>query len=163
MKLSIRILFFGAALAACMAASAQYQWIDKDGRRVFSDSPPPADVPDKNIIAQPHARAVAAAPAEAASEDAPVASAPSGVDQALEDKKKQAADEEAAKKKADEDKLAAQQADNCKRAMTDKAALDSGARVARPNAKGEREFLDDKARAAETMRLQDIIASDCPK
>jgi len=168
MKNSVRTLLFGVALAASMAASAQYQWIDKDGRRVFSDRPPPADVPAKNILSQPRGSHIGnmAAPAQQvpAPETAqPPASAPSGVDQALEQKKKQAEDAEAAKKKAEEEKIAAQKADNCKRAMNAKATLDSGVRVARTNAKGEREFLDDKERASENRRLQEIIASDCPK
>jgi hypothetical protein len=34
-------------------------------------------------------------------------------------------------------------------------------RVARMNDKGEREYMDDAARAAETKRLEGIIASDC--
>ncbi|WP_216088085.1 DUF4124 domain-containing protein, partial [Shigella flexneri] len=29
------------------------QWVDKDGRKVFSDRPPPVDVPAKNILKQP--------------------------------------------------------------------------------------------------------------
>ena len=165
MKNFVRTLLFGVALAASMAASAQYQWIDKDGRRVFSDRPPPADVPAKNILTQPRGSHIADAPAPAHAPEAaqPHASAPSGVDQTLEQKKKQAEDAEAAKKKAEEDKIAAQKADNCKRAMNAKATLDSGVRVARTNAKGEREFLDDKERASENRRLQEIIASDCPK
>ena len=47
-----RILLIGLILAAA-AAHAQYQWVDKDGRRVFSDRPPPADVPAKNVLTQP--------------------------------------------------------------------------------------------------------------
>ncbi len=39
--------------------------------------------------------------------------------------------------------------------------MDSGMRVARVNDKGEREILDDNARAAEQRRLQSIIDSDC--
>jgi hypothetical protein len=36
-------------------------------------------------------------------------------------------------------------------------------RMARVNAKGEREILDDKARAEETKRTKDIMASECAK
>ena len=39
--------------------------------------------------------------------------------------------------------------------------LDSGIRIVRANAKGEREFMDDAIRAAETKRLEAVIASDC--
>jgi len=163
MKKFIRTLLFGAALAVSLVASAQYQWIDKDGRRILSDQPPPADVPLKNILSQPRGQPIAEAAAPAEQASAPAPAVPSGVDKSLEEKKKQAEAAEAAKKKAEENKIAAQKADNCKRAISAKATFDSGVRVARTNAKGEREFLDDKERAAETKRLQDIIASDCPK
>jgi hypothetical protein len=39
--------------------------------------------------------------------------------------------------------------------------LDSGVRIARTNEKGEREFLDDKARAQEVQRTRDALASEC--
>ena len=180
---SARALLFGLTLAATMAAHAQYQWIDKDGRRVFSDRPPPADVPQKNVLKQPRLSNVpvvrsepvtptAAAPAASApaAGEAPNAAtrptaaasaAPAGVDKALEEKKKQAEAAEAAKKKAEEDRIAAARAENCKRAMNAKATLDSGMRMARLNDKGEREVLDDAQRAAELKRVNQIIAQDC--
>lgn len=34
-------------------------------------------------------------------------------------------------------------------------------RIATVNAKGEREILDDKARAAETKRVDDMMRSNC--
>ncbi|MFG5410725.1 hypothetical protein ABXN37_24710 [Piscinibacter sakaiensis] len=39
--------------------------------------------------------------------------------------------------------------------------LDDGVRIARTNEKGEREILDDKARAAEQARLRAVVAADC--
>jgi len=54
-----RFLLAAAACCFCLSATAQWQWLDKDGRKVFSDRPPPADVPDKNILAQPNMRAPA--------------------------------------------------------------------------------------------------------
>ena len=39
--------------------------------------------------------------------------------------------------------------------------MQSGVRIQQMNAKGEREFLDDAGRAAETQRLQGVIAADC--
>ena len=173
-----RAVLFGLIFAAVTAAHAQYQWIDKDGRRVFSDRPPPADVAPKNIVSQPRGstaavvRSAPAAPAnEPAAGEASVAAKPAapaasaapgaGVDKALEEKKKQAEAAEAAKKKAEEQKIAAAKADNCKRAMNAKSSLDSGMRMARMNDKGEREVLDDAQRAAELKRVNAIIASDC--
>jgi hypothetical protein len=39
--------------------------------------------------------------------------------------------------------------------------LQSGVRMARANDKGEREFLDDKARADEIARTQQLISANC--
>lgn len=164
-----RPLLLAGLLLASLSAVAQYQWIDKDGRRVFSDRAPPADIPVKNILSQPRGgAALAAAPAAAeaampaASATATAGKAPArGVDKALDDKKKQAEAADAAKQKADEARQAAARADNCKRAQGAKATLDSGMRMARVNAKGEREVLDDAQRAAELKRVNEIIAASC--
>jgi hypothetical protein len=168
MKL-LRAYLIALACAIPAVAIAQWQWIDKDGRKVFSDQSPPADVPAKNIIRQPGQRGpasveVPAAPVAAASSAAkPAASAPklSGKDAELEAKKKQAEAAEAAKKQAKEEEAAALRADNCLRARSTKASLDSGVRITRFNAKGEREVLDDAARAVESKRTDGIIASEC--
>jgi hypothetical protein len=83
------------------------------------------------------------------------------LDAKLEEKKKQAEQAEAAKKKAEEERIAKLKAENCERARKAKAALDSGVRLATVNAKGERDFMDDAARAAESKRIQGIVAADC--
>ncbi len=85
----------------------------------------------------------------------------SGKDAELEAKKKQGDDQETAKKKSEEDNAAKARADNCERAKTAMATLQSGARMATVNASGEREILDDAKRAAETRRTQEVVASNC--
>lgn len=154
------VLVLGCALP--WAAAAQWQWIDNSGRKVFSDRGPPPEIPVKNILKQP------GGPPKMVPEVAPtgpvsVASAPkiSGVDKALEEKKKQTEDTQAAQRKAELDKNAAARADNCKLAKQSKSNFDSGMRIARTNEKGEREILDDAARASELKRLQDVMAADC--
>jgi hypothetical protein len=84
-----------------------------------------------------------------------------GKDKELDEKKKQADEAAAAKKKAEEEKVARAKADNCTRARQEKTTLDSGVRIATTNAAGEREVMDDAARAAETQRVQAIIESNC--
>ena len=69
--------------------------------------------------------------------------------------------EQAAKAKAEQDRVAAARAENCTRAKSQLATLESGIRLTRANAKGEREFLDDKQRADETRHARDTIRSDC--
>lgn len=176
MKL-LRVISLAAALLPALAC-AQWQWIDKDGRKVFSDRSPPADIPARNILRQPGGKAapvpaeaeapadVAAPAADAAAKTAAqakiAANTPkiSGKDKALEEKKKLAEQELDAKKKADEEKVARDKADNCDRAKRSMQAYSSGQRIRAPNAKGELEYLTDEQRGAETKRLQDIVA-DC--
>lgn len=156
-----KMLVVALGCGLSLAAFAQWQWMDNTGSKVFSDRPPPPDIPAKNILKQPGGtlKIKAAAPEVPAS----AASAPklSGVDKALEEKKKQAEDAEAAKRKAEADKNAAAKAENCTRARQSKIQYDSGIRIARVNEKGEREILDDAARNAESQRIQDVINADC--
>lgn len=169
----IRTCLLAAACLLPAIVSAQWQWVDNQGRRVFSDRSPPPEVPAKNILRQPGGTppaqaAVAettptAAVAAASSPVAATSSAlkPVGKDAQLEERRKQAEATEAQKKKAQDEALAASRQENCKLAMRAKKTLDSGVRVVQTNDKGEREILDDKQRAAEAKRLDTVIAQDC--
>ena len=81
--------------------------------------------------------------------------------QELEERRKQAEAAEAEKKKAAAEAQAKAQAENCTRARRAKATFESGQRIARVNAKGEREFVEDAERQSELKRLEGVIASDC--
>lgn len=157
----------GFLLATSTAALAQWQWVDSTGRKVFSDTAPPATVPDKDILKRPGsspartAVAPAAAPAAAAEKAAAAAPKLPTVDKELEAKKKQTEQAEEARKKAEEQRVAQARAENCERARKAKGAMDSGVRLATVNAKGEREIMDDKARATESRRLDEVVRSDC--
>ena len=172
-KLLTRTLVLAmAGSALTVPALAQWQWLDKDGRKVFSDRPPPIDIPQKSILKEPGIKAPSPAQGVASSTPAPVASAPaakastprfSGRDAELEARKKQADALEEGKKQEEAEKLVKARADNCERAKKGQAALASGVRIALTNAKGEREFMDDAARSLETKRLQAIAESDCAR
>ena len=174
---SFRTLLLIAVVAlAGGAAHAQWQWTDKDGRKVFSDRAPPPDVPAKNILRQPGVKtrgidtAANTAPVKAASapnppngDSPPNSDTPklSGVDKELADKKKLADAAVAAKTKADGEQTAKARADNCQRARNNKVVMDSGVRVSQTNAQGERAVMDDAARAAELKRIQTVIDASC--
>jgi hypothetical protein len=169
--------FTAAALFAfglSQPAEAQWKWKDKSGRVQYSDLPPPPNVSDSEILQRPSGAAARKAPAfapnsaqaaaaamAASAASAPDGGAPKGIDSELEAKRRKAADEEAAKRRAEEEKQRAARAENCQRAKANLRALDDGMRMARVNEKGEREILDDKARAEEAKRTRDVIASDC--
>ncbi len=155
-------------MAASMSAFAQWQWVDGSGRKVFSDTAPPASVPEKSILKRPGPSSpssptvtVIAPSAAPEKPSAPAAPQVPTVDKELEAKKKQAEQSEEAKKKAEEQRVAQGRTENCERARKAKTAMDSGIRLATTNAKGEREIMDDKARATESRRLDEIVRSDC--
>lgn len=175
--ISVRLLrsarLVGAVAAALFAlglnqpAAAQWKWKDKSGRVQYSDLPPPPTVGESDILQRPAGSSVrksgpafATLPASAPSEPAAAASG-GGAEPELVAKRRKAAEEEAAKRKAEEDKVKAARADNCQRAKEQLRNIDSGMRIARVNEKGEREILDDKARADEAKRTRDIVAADC--
>jgi hypothetical protein len=174
-KSATLVLAFCTLALTAISASAQWQWVEKDGRKIFSDRAPPAGIPDKDILKRPAGATLpATAPLlisspEAAAGSKPVASpaakasAPklSGKDTELEAKKKKAEEEEAAKKKAEEEKVAKAKAENCERAKSGLATIQSGVRLSAVNAKGEREVFDDARRASESKRAQEIIDSNC--
>ena len=156
----------GLLIAISSAALAQWQWVDGTGRKVFSDTPPPSSIPEKSILKKPGAGVAPAVVAEDPAAAAPVANAPAAPqvparDTELEARKKQAEQAEEAKKKAEMERMVKARAESCERARKAKITMDSGVRLATTNAKGEREIMDDKAKAAETQRMEGIIRSDC--
>lgn len=166
-----------AAATLATPADAQWRWRDASGRVTASDRPPPKEIPEKDILSRPTTapqRRAAALPLDAASAAAPAASAasaaapglvaasgPGGLQAEVEARRKRTEQEQAARVRAEEEKLAAQRAENCRRARAHVAALESGQRMARVNERGEREVLDDRARADELRSARAVIASDC--
>jgi hypothetical protein len=155
------------ALATALPVAAQiYSWKDKDGRTVYSDVPPPTG--EVKTLQRgrtspppppPAATEGAAAPAGGASADP--AKPKSTADRDLEFRQRRAAEAEA-QAKAEKDAAAITERQRfCEQARNQLTALQSGQRIARPNAAGEREFLDDSARAEETNRLQQQIDQSC--
>lgn len=153
------------ATAVALPAAAQWKWRDKGGRIQYSDLPPPATVAENDILLRPAASQRRSEPVAAASPAASAASAPLAASNAgepeLEAKRRKAEQEEESKRKAEQERVASVRADNCARARNYMRTLDEGMRIARVNDKGEREILDDKARAEETRRTREVIASDC--
>lgn len=161
-------LLWIAAVASLLAAPAlaQYTWKDSKGQLHASDQPPPRDIPEKDVIKRPSAprtaiaAAAASAPASAAA-SAKVVAASAPVDPELQQRRARAEQEAKAKAQAEEQRLAGQRAENCQRARSHLATLDSGTRLVRANQRGEQVVLDDAARAQETAQARGLIASEC--
>jgi len=148
---------------ATLPAAAQWKWKDSRGQVVVSDTPPPREIPERDVLQKPQS-VVQRANAQltpAASAPATEAVAKAKVDPELEARRKKTEADLQEKQKAEEVKIAAQRADNCKRARAYSDTLNSGIRVTRLNEKGEQEYLDDSQRAAEVQRARQAISSDC--
>lgn len=170
-------LSLAAGLLAFAAAGADAQtlwkWRDASGQMHISDTPPPAGTPVKNIVSGPPAGTppspVVTTPSSSSTTTTttadPAAAAASAGETVLDKKKKAADKERADKEKADRAAVDAKNAtirkDNCTRAQASLAGLQSGQRIARINANGEREVLDDAGRAEEIKRTQDVVSSNC--
>lgn len=163
----IHLLLITALTGFGGVASAQWQWIDKDGHKVFSDRAPPTEIPDKNILKRPGSRAPIVPVSDTAEANEAAASAPlavkppAGLDKELEAKKKKAQDADAAKRKAVEEENTKARIENCARAKAAKTTFESGVRIDRTNAAGEREIMNDAVRAEELKRILGIISRDC--
>lgn len=167
------LLALVAATLVSFPADAQWKWRDKSGRVQYSDLPPPLGTPEQDVLSRPAStqrRAgpgspgpsfTASTPSAAVVAGASAVPAPRTVEPELEAKRKKAEADATAKVKAEEQRVATARAENCSRAKTQLTTLESGIRLARANASGEREFLDDKQRADETKRTKDVIATDC--
>jgi hypothetical protein len=159
--LPLRIVVLSALLGLTIAlpVAAQWKWRDKSGQMQYSDLPPPSGTAEQDILQRPvpMQQLRPAAPASGAS----AAAAAKGVDHELEARRRKAEQDQAARQKAEDDRVAAARADNCTRAKSYLRTLDDGMRIARMNDKGEREYLDDQARAEEARRTRAVVASDC--
>ena len=165
---SVAALLLAALTILPSQAAPQWKWRDAAGQIQYSDRPPPPGVAEKDILARPSAAARAArttpVASDTASQGAAATAKPPALkasDPELEARKRKADAEADAARKAEEEKVARARADNCVRARDYQRSLNDGLRIARTNSKGEREILDDKARAQEQARAQEIINNDC--
>lgn len=165
-----------ASVAAVYASGAagQWAWKEDSGRIVYSDRPPPANVKSTQILRQPALAAPtpapapqAAAPGAAATDGdrqatAPAASAPKSIaERDMEFRKRQQERADSERKAQDEQQKSAAKAAECERARGYLRSLDDGVRISRTDASGNREYLDDAQRAAESERTRKAIQQLC--
>jgi Domain of unknown function (DUF4124) len=165
-----------ATVAAVYASGAvgQWAWKEDSGRIVYSDRPPPANVKSTQILRQPALAAPApatapqaAAPGAAATDGdrqatAPAASAPKSIaERDMDFRKRQQERADSERKAQDEQQKSAAKAAECERARGYLRSLDDGVRISRTDASGNREYLDDAQRAAESERTRKAIQQLC--
>lgn len=162
----LKVAFLLLSLMPVLALG-QWQWLDKSGRPVFSDIPPPSDISDAQIIKRPALSDAASAPAPSSAP--PVASVaksepgPSvGSLETLVQSKRAEEERQRARQNAQEAaREAVARAENCRRAQRALAVINSGSRLQTTNERGESVFADEAARQTEKRRIEVVIRSDC--
>ena len=138
------------------AAQAQIKcWTGADGKRACGDAPPAGA--KVTTIKTPSSSAADPAPAAKDAKGPPL----TAVEKEAEAKKKEADAKKAAEKTALEEKNKVTKAENCERAKAALRPLESGQRVARTNAQGERYFLDDAQVAQELANVRKVAQDAC--
>jgi hypothetical protein len=172
---SLNHLLVVLAVAWALPVAAQWAWKDDNGRLVYSDRPPPANVKPGNIVHQPSRPTATPAPTPTSTPsttaaasgdtqktaDGTPAAPKSLAEQEMEFRKRQQERADAEKKAQDEQQKAVAKAAECERARGYLKSLDEGIRIARTDASGNREFLDDSQRAAEVQRTRQIVQTTC--
>ncbi len=164
-----RILFLIATVVLlCAPSQAQpYKWKDAQGRTVYSDQPPPNNIPPEDVIKgfKPKTSQTApAASAPPAAGDAKSGAAAKPADtrpkqksvaeQEMEFKKRQQDKAEAEEKKQKTEAEEKQREEYCERSKGYLRALEDGVRIAETNAKGEKNYMDDAKRQRELDDLK---------
>jgi hypothetical protein len=166
---AIALSVVSLALCVPLTAHAQWKWRDSNGRLHASDLPPPITVAEKDILQRPGPPRATVAGSASAAPTAGSASAASATvprqrtaqERDVEQRQKAETQDKLARKTAEDERLAGQRKDNCQRAREAVATLESGQRVARISASGEREILTDAQRADDLRRARSVAASDC--
>ncbi len=183
-------LLLTIGLLAAGSAQAQWAWRDANGEMTYSDSPPPAGVEQSEITHQPTSsppsnpstspgptgNSVGSVPTPtgtaarpetpAASPQAPQANRPNAAPKSLAEqdadfRKRLAEKQKTEEKQAEDEAQTTQRTEACNQAKSYLDTLQSGTRLLRPDANGDRNFLDDDQRAAEIQKTQDAIEKNC--
>jgi len=110
----------------------------------------------------PRVGATAAPPPSPAPQASKPIPAPKTLAEQDADFRKRLAEQQKAEEKQTQDEAqASQRADACNQAKSYLDMLQSGTRLLRPDANGQRNFLDDDQRSAEIQKAQDAIEKNC--
>ena len=143
-----RIVAAALALAFVpLASAALYKYVDKNGKTVYSDTPP-TDADAKQISAPPP-------PA--------TSNGKTYVEREKEAQKGREKSAEEAKKTAEKDKAEQQKKLRCEQAKGNLQIYTDGGRILKSNANGERDYMSDEEIEAERAKTQKIVDEACGK
>ena len=142
-------------LAAAGASAQQYKWVDRNGRVQYGDTPPPgANAPP---LRTPTGRAAPAPAAKAEARKGPLTPA----EQEAEFRKRREQSEQERQKQAKAAEEASARKENCALAQNQLRTMESGQRIARTDAQGERYYLEDAEIAKEAARARQRVQEWC--
>lgn len=155
----IRPALLLAALLLAPAAHAQHVWLDENGRKQYSDIPPPASIPPHRILKQPGLKSLPPTSVDTGeAKKAAESSAPASLAEREADFRKRRVEQaEKDKKAAEEARIAEENKKRCASARDYLQSLEAGERIARRNSKGERQFLSDEERKKETAEAKRML------
>lgn len=161
-RICVLTFLLAAGLGAGLAGAQQYKWTDRNGRVQYGDSPPPG-VQATPLRVPSGAAAPTPAPAAKKDDGKPAAKAgpPTPAEQEAEFRRRQIEAQKEQEKLAQASREAAVRKDNCERAQEYLRTLESGQRITRTNAQGEREFLDDAQIGREKAQARDKVRAWC--
>jgi hypothetical protein len=139
-------------LFAAAAWAQQYKWVDKDGKVRYGDVPPPG-VNAQRLKPPPGPTAPATAEKKG-EKDKPLSPEAAYRKRQEESQKEQ-------QKQAQAQQEAEAKRENCERAQQSLRTLESGQRIARTDAKGERYYLEDAQIAQETAKARQTVQQWC--
>lgn len=138
-------------LFCCTATAQVYQWKDKSGRTILSDTPPPASVKSRVLDTGDTATS--------GTNNSNTSNSLADRDQAFRQRQQKAS------AKADQDakeKAALQERQRyCEDARRQLALLKSGERIVQRDLNGERSYLDDEQRNLKAESTQRYLDSNC--
>ena len=154
-----------ALLFAAGTANAQlYRWVDKDGKVRYGDTPPPG-AKTSTIKAPPPGSPPPAAASKDSKDGKDTKAAKKGPMTAAEKEQdyrdRQEEAKKAAAKEEEEKRAKAARAEGCDRAKERLRTAQSGERIAKTNASGERYILDDQQVAQEIAAAQQSLQQAC--
>jgi len=152
-------MFLALLVASTTATAQMYKWIDKDGKVRYGDTPP-AGTKTSSISAPAPAPAPPASKGAKDAKDAkkgPLTPA----EKEQEYRKRQADNAKAAEKAEAEALQKTNRNKDCERAREHLRTLQSGQRISRSDANGERVYLDDAQIAQEIGQAQQSLQQLC--
>jgi len=156
----MRYLFLITCLVTTLSQAAIYRSVGADGQIIYSDQPPASAKSSSIIKGDPTPAKTPTAPPNAETTTSPTG-AKAYQEREMEFRKRQIEADERQRKADQESKDDVARNQDCEQAKNQLTNLQNGGRIAKYNAKGERDFIDDNERAAETAKTQKMIHDSC--